>query len=62
MFECFNCRQKKIVWQSDFDAEDIGYAVKGIVSMYTCANCGAQYEMLMKTEEENEDEGKTAEN
>ena len=62
MFECFNCRQKKIVWQSDFDAEDCGYDFKGIVSMYTCANCGANYEVSIKMEEENKNEQKGTKN
>ncbi len=42
MFECFNCLQRAVVWQADFDFEDYGIEDrKGIVHTLVCSNCGA---------------------
>lgn len=44
MKECVNCGKKSLMWQSDFDFEELGYEGEGIVSFYTCSNCGAEIE------------------
>lgn len=52
MFECYCCRHMSVYWQSDEDAEDAGYTREGVVSFYTCGNCGAEIEVFMPTEDE----------
>ena len=42
MYECFHCGARAVYWNGDFDAEDYGYEVPGIIHECTCANCGAQ--------------------
>lgn len=41
MFECFHCGNRSVIWDSDYDAEDMGYEWKGIVQMLHCTRCGA---------------------
>ena len=47
MFRCFFCNHE-LGWDNDFDADEMyGDDFKGrIVSLYTCRNCGAEYEVL----------------
>lgn len=33
MYECFHCLQKTVIWDSDFDLEDIGEEGEGVVSL-----------------------------
>jgi len=47
MWTCFCCGENAVYWMSDFDSEDYGYEVAGIVSNYTCGNCGAEYEVFL---------------
>lgn len=42
MYECFHCGHKSVIWDSDFDAEDVGYMEPGVVHMCHCGNCGAE--------------------
>lgn len=45
MWECAMCN-RKLVWQSDYDFEDLGIDDKeGIVSMYQCEPCGVWVEI-----------------
>lgn len=44
MGKCFLCGTE-VVWQNDFDAEDVGYEDEGVAHFYTCPNCGAEYEV-----------------
>lgn len=58
MWNCFKCGEDKVFWNSDFDADECGYSLHGIVSFYTCLNCGAEYEVFEQIhgEEENDNE------
>lgn len=56
MCECFCCSLSRVIWNSDFDAEECGYDRPGIVSFYTCQNCGAEYEVFQPFPEEEENE------
>ena len=42
---CYNCGSKNVIWGCDFDYEDYGYEGNGIVSNYSCTDCGAQIEV-----------------
>ena len=42
MRECLNCGKKSLIWKNDFDFEDYGYEGNGTISVYHCANCGAE--------------------
>ena len=57
MFECFNCLQKAVVWECDYDFSDFDYEGEGIVHICHCANCGAEIEYRVSTEEDEEEEG-----
>ena len=54
MFECFNCLQRAVLWDNDFDFEDYGCEGEGIVHVCHCTNCGAEiiYYVSTKTEDE----------
>ena len=55
MYECFHCSQKAVIWDSDFDFEDMGYEGVGIVHICHCTNCGAEieYKVSLENSEEN---------
>lgn len=55
MYECFHCLQKSVIWDSDFDFEDYGYDGVGVVHVCHCANCGADIEYRIRTDNQ-EDE------
>lgn len=44
MFECFNCLNKSVIWDCDYDFEDFGYEGEGIVHVLHCTHCGAEIE------------------
>lgn len=49
MIECFHCGKYAVIWDSDFDAEDVGYINPGIVHMLHCEHCGASIEYYIPT-------------
>lgn len=51
LFECFHCGARAVGWESDFTAEEMGYAVSGLVHICTCHNCGAEIEYLIQDDE-----------
>lgn len=53
MYECFHCLLKTVIWDSDFNGEDLGYE-GGLVHICHCTNCGAEiiYYLPDKTEED----------
>lgn len=43
MYECFNCLQRSVIWDGDFDFSDYGIDdCEGIVHECHCENCGAR--------------------
>ena len=42
MYECFECGERAVIWNSDYDFEACGLAGDGIVHDLTCTNCGAR--------------------
>ena len=50
---CPNCGSR-MIWNSDFDMEDVGYSEKGIGSVYTCSKCKASIEICIPEETEGE--------
>ena len=59
MFECFHCLQRTVVWECDYDFEDMGYEGEGIVQILYRTNCGAEieYRIPMNCEEDRKSEG-----
>ena len=55
MYACCHCLQKAVIWDSDFDFEDYGYDGEGVVHVCHCANCGADIEYRIRTDNQ-EDE------
>lgn len=51
--ECFVC-QGDVIWQSDFDGEDVGYPTFEIVTFYTCMDCKAEYEVCIGAKEDDD--------
>ena len=49
MYECFHCGKIAVIWDNDFDFEDMGYEREGIVHVCHCTNCGAEIEYKVKT-------------
>ena len=55
MYQCFHCLAYAVVWNSDFDFDDLGYEGEGVVHFCHCENCGAEIEYIVRTDEkENE--------
>lgn len=42
---CFICGGHKVIWGNDWSFEDYGYEGEGIISTYSCMDCGAEYEV-----------------
>lgn len=55
MYECFHCCTKSVIWDSDFNFEDMGYDGEGIVHICHCTNCGAQIEYRIPIPDEDTD-------
>lgn len=58
MYECFHCGNTSVVWDMDFDFQDLGIEGDGIIHFCHCTECGAQiqYRVPMRNEPENEEE------
>lgn len=54
MYECFNCLQRAVIWDSDCNPEDIGVEGRGVVHFCHCSKCGAEITYVCL--EDNEDE------
>lgn len=48
---CPHCGER-MIWQDDFDLEDVGYTEKGIGAMYICPECGTSVEINVPEKEE----------
>lgn len=46
MYKCPEC-QKDMIWQNDFDSEDVGREEPGIVSFWSCDDCHIELEKFM---------------
>ena len=40
-----------LIWGADFDYEDFGMDSEGVVSTYSCPNCGVSVEVYMPNED-----------
>ena len=49
---CYNCGSDKVIWQNDWDFDDLQYEGNGIISLYTCGECGAEIEVSVSIDEE----------
>ena len=58
MYECFHCGCRTVIWDADFDFEDLGYEDEGIVHTCHCTNCGAEIEYKIRTDEEGQPDEK----
>lgn len=56
MYQCFHCLEQSVVWECDYDFEDMGYEGEGFVHICHCTNCGAEIEYRISLEKENEGE------
>lgn len=50
MYECFECGERAVVWDADFDFDEFGYEEEGIVHCLHCQNCGARIKYLVPNE------------
>ena len=53
MYECFECGERSVIWDADFDYADYGFEGNGIVHECHCQNCGAQILYFCPDESEN---------
>lgn len=53
---CPACKSK-LIWQNDYDLEDIGSDDKGVVSYYNCSNneCDSTFEWIQKEKKGDEE-------
>lgn len=49
-YQCFNCRQFKVIWDNDASFEDLGREGDGVVSILHCKNCGAEILCFMSND------------
>lgn len=49
--KCLYCNSK-LIWNCDYDAEDLGYHFEGISSVHTCSECEAMFELVDNFEEQ----------
>lgn len=52
MINCLYC-DNKLVWNCDYDAEDLGYQFEGIASVHTCSKCEAMFELVDNFRDDN---------
>ena len=52
---CFHCGARAVIWQCDYDFEDMGYEGEGVVNCLRCSNCGADIEYRVRCD--NEEDG-----
>lgn len=55
MYECFHCGHRAVIWDCDYDFEDMGLYGAGIVHVLHCEACGAEIEYRIPMDEEDED-------
>lgn len=53
-WRCFLC-SGRVMWENDFMFEDFGVEGEGVVHIYTCSKCGAEYVVYDAIEEEGSD-------
>lgn len=41
----------EVIWGNDFSFEDFGMDGDGVVSCWSCSECGAEYEVYQRIEE-----------
>ena len=51
MYQCFHCLAYAVAWDSDFDFDDFGYEGEGVVHICHCANCGAEIEYIVGSDD-----------
>ena len=39
--DCPFCGEPTVIWDNDYDLQDVGYEEEGILSEYHCMNCNA---------------------
>ena len=54
MYQCFHCGKFAVIWVADFDFEDFGYKVEGVVNVCHCTHCGAEIQYKVPTGEREE--------
>ena len=52
MYQCFNCLQYAVTWESDGTFEDENIEGEGLIHYCHCANCGAEIRYYISEEEE----------
>lgn len=51
LHECFHCGHRTVIWDADFNFEDMGYEGEGIVNVCHCIYYGAEIEYRIRTDE-----------
>lgn len=48
LYQCFHCLCNSVVWDNDFNLEDIGLEGEGVVHMCHCTHCGAEIQYVCR--------------
>ena len=46
MVKCYNC-DTEMIWQNDFDFDEVGYEGEGVISSFTCPECDTYAEFVI---------------
>jgi len=55
VFDCPVCGFRALIWQNDYDFEDLGYEGSGIVREFVCGHCGCEVEARIPIEGDKEE-------
>lgn len=44
--KCIVCGHDSLIWQDEYTSEDFGWEEDGIVQLYWCKYCGAEYQVF----------------
>ena len=55
MCRCFHCGEETVVWDCNFDFQDLDYEGEGVVHFLHCTSCGARIEYTVGEYYNNDD-------
>ena len=54
MIRCYHCGEE-MIWNNDFDFEDVGREGDGVASFFHCPNCGTEAEIYVPNDFERDE-------
>lgn len=53
--KCLICGSENIICTGNAEADEAGYCCDGLVTFFTCSDCGAEYEVFQEEKNGTED-------